>query len=142
MSDRVAVFNHGRIQQIDTPRTLYMQPATAFVAEFVGTSNVLRDTLAQQLTGSNSAFAIRPEHVRLGDGTARSSDDVEVSGLLQDIQYQGAATRYELKLDNGQTFTVSEANNQHRPGGVPCQPGQRITARWPRAAMVALREEA
>lgn len=141
MSDRVAVFNHGRIQQIDTPRNLYMQPATAFVAEFVGTSNVLRDELAEQLTGSRGAFAIRPEHVRLDDGTARNSDDVEVSGLLQDIQYQGAATRYELKLQNGQNFTVSQANSQHQQGDARCQPGQRVTARWPHAAMVALREE-
>jgi putative spermidine/putrescine transport system ATP-binding protein len=55
MSDRVAVFNKGRIEQVDTPRNLYMKPATTFVAEFVGTSNVIRGDLAQ-LSGIRSRF--------------------------------------------------------------------------------------
>lgn len=142
MSDRVAVFNAGRIQQVDTPHNLYTRPATAFVAEFVGTANVLRDQMAQRLGGSNGPFAIRPEHARLGDGTALDSDEVVVSGLLHDIQYQGASTRYEITLDNGQNFTVSRANDQSQLGQVLPQPGQRVSAHWPRAAMVALREEA
>ena len=141
MSDRVAVFNAGRIQQVDTPHNLYMRPATAFVAEFVGTSNVLRAELAQRLGGSDRPFAIRPEHVRLGDGTALASNEVEVSGLLQDIQYQGAFTRFEITLENGQNFTVSRANDQSQPSAALPQPGHRVTARWPRAAMVALRAE-
>ena len=68
MSDRVAVFNRGRIEQVDSPRNLYMHPATTFVAEFVGTSNVLRGELAQQLNGSPLPFSIRPEHIRLVTG--------------------------------------------------------------------------
>jgi putative spermidine/putrescine transport system ATP-binding protein len=142
MSDRVAVFNKGRIQQVDTPRNLYMQPATVFVAEFVGTANVLRDELTLRRGGSDRPFAIRPEHARLGDGSALSSDEMEVSGLLHDIQYQGASTRYEMILDNGQNFTVSHANSQWQVGEASPQPGQRVTARWPRTAMVALRVEA
>ena len=55
MSDRVAVFNKGRIEQVDTPRNLYMRPTTAFVAEFVGTSNVIRGDLARQLCGQPAA---------------------------------------------------------------------------------------
>jgi putative spermidine/putrescine transport system ATP-binding protein len=141
MSDRVAVFNAGRIQQVDTPHNLYMRPATAFVAEFVGTANILRDALARQLGSANGLYAIRPEHARLGDGTALASDEVEACGLLHDIQYQGASTRYEIRLDSGQNFTVSQANDQWQPGHAPCQTGQRVSARWPRAAMVALREE-
>ena len=142
MSDRVAVFNKGRIEQVDTPRNLYMNPASAFVAEFVGTSNVLKGELAQQLNGSPRPVSIRPEHVRLCDGSTLGGDEVAVGGLLHDIQYLGAATRYELQLDNGQNFAVSQANNQWGVGDAPCQPGQRVTARWARAAMVALREEA
>jgi putative spermidine/putrescine transport system ATP-binding protein len=141
MSDRVAVFNKGRIQQVDTPQNLYMQPATTFVADFVGTSNVLRDELAQQLGGSRGPYSIRPEHARLADGAALASDEVAVSGVLHDIQYQGACTRYEIKLDNGQNFTVSRANDQSQPGQALPQPGQRVSACWPRSAMVALREE-
>ncbi|MBF7730634.1 ABC transporter ATP-binding protein [Pseudomonas sp. N040] len=141
MSDRVAVFNKGRIEQIDTPRNLYMKPATPFVAEFVGTSNVLRGELAQQISGSSQPFSIRPEHVRLAGSEAAGSDELEISGLLHDIQYQGAATRYELQLDNGQNFSISQANNQWNLGDAPCQPGQKVSARWPRAAMVQLSEE-
>lgn len=67
MSDRVAVFNNGRIEQVDEPRELYMRPKTPFVAEFVGTSNVVRSDLAQRLLGQAATFSIRPEHIRLAD---------------------------------------------------------------------------
>ncbi|MEG1039151.1 MAG: ABC transporter ATP-binding protein [Pseudomonas sp.] len=139
MSDRVAVFNRGRIEQVDTPRNLYMKPATTFVAEFVGTSNVLRGELAAQLNGSQQPFSIRPEHILLGEH-ATATDDVQISGLLHDIQYQGSATRYELKLDNGQLLSVSQANNQWQAQAVPWQPGQRLQARWAREAMTPLQE--
>ena len=141
MSDRVAVFNKGRIEQVDTPRNLYMKPATAFVAEFVGTSNVLRGDLAKQLTGSAEPFSIRPEHIRLADLNPADSHEVQVSGLLHDVQYQGSATRFELQLDNGQTLSVSQANNQWLDSTPAFQPGQRIAARWAREAMVQLRED-
>ncbi|MBM5458363.1 ABC transporter ATP-binding protein [Pseudomonas sp. P66] len=139
MSDRVAVFNRGRIEQVDTPRNLYMKPATTFVAEFVGTSNVLRGELATQLNGSHLPFSIRPEHIRLGE-QATAGDEIQVSGLLHDVQYQGSATRYELKLDNGQLLNVSQANNQWQEQAAPWQPGQRLQARWSREAMTSLQE--
>ncbi|MEL7939722.1 ABC transporter ATP-binding protein [Pseudomonas delhiensis] len=139
MSDRVAVFNKGRIEQVDTPRNLYMKPATPFVAEFVGTSNVLRGDLARQLTGNAQPFSIRPEHIRFASGE-RAACDLEISGLLHDIQYQGAATRYEIRLDNGQNLCVSQANDSWDAGNALHQPGQRVTARWAREAMVVLHE--
>jgi putative spermidine/putrescine transport system ATP-binding protein len=143
MSDRVAVFNKGRIEQVDSPRNLYMKPATPFVAEFVGTSNVLRGELAQQLSGSAQPFSIRPEHIRLQDGLSQAaSGEVEVSGLLHDIQYQGASTRYEIRLENGQNLSVSQANSQWQDSALAHQPGQRVTARWAREAMTALHEGA
>lgn len=142
MSDRVAVFNKGRIEQVDTPRNLYMKPATPFVAEFVGTSNVLQGELAEQLAGSRQPFSIRPEHVRLCDGSPVAADEMLIAGLLHDIQYQGASTRYEIRLDNGQNFCVSQANNGWQLDDARVQPGQRVQARWPRAAMVGLREGA
>lgn len=142
MSDRVAVFNKGRIEQVDTPRNLYLQPATAFVAEFVGTSNVLRGELAQQLAGSPRPLSIRPEHTRLCGDEPLTSDELQISGVLQDIQYQGASTRYEVGLDNGQTFAVSQPNNPWQTSAVSPRTGQPVQIRWPRAAMVSLREEA
>ncbi len=60
MSDRVAVFNKGRIEQVDTPRNLYTRPATPFVADFVGTSNVIADAASLQRVGSAQPFSIRP----------------------------------------------------------------------------------
>ncbi|NRH28847.1 ABC transporter ATP-binding protein [Pseudomonas sp. MS19] len=141
MSDRVAVFNKGRIEQVDTPRNLYMKPATPFVAEFVGTSNVLRGEIAQRLTGSAQPFSIRPEHIQFAEGAA-SSEHVELSGVLHDIQYQGAATRFELKLDNGENLSISQANSQWGTQGQPLTLGQQVTARWPREAMVTLHDNA
>ncbi|UII72706.1 ABC transporter ATP-binding protein [Pseudomonas sp. HN11] len=137
MSDRVAVFNKGRIEQVDTPRNLYMKPATSFVAEFVGTSNVIRGDLAQCLSGTAQPFSIRPEHVRFADGPL-GAGEVEISGLLHDIQYQGSATRYELKLENGQALNISRANNQWLDTSAGHQVGQTLTARWAREAMVPL----
>jgi putative spermidine/putrescine transport system ATP-binding protein len=141
MSDRVAVFNKGRIEQVDTPRNLYMRPATAFVAEFVGTSNVLRGELAATLSNASQPFSIRPEHIKLVDSNSTLSiSEVEVSGLLHEVQYQGSTTRFELQLENGQTLSVSQANNQWLDSTPAWQPGQRLTARWSRDAMVALHE--
>jgi putative spermidine/putrescine transport system ATP-binding protein len=139
MSDRVAVFNKGRIEPVDTPRNLYMKPSTAFVAEFVGTSNVIRGDLAMALSGSALPFSIRPEHIRLGTDSP-SGDDILVSGLLHDVQYQGSTTRFELRLDNGQSLSVSQANSQWQADPQPLQPGQRLQARWAAQAMVALQE--
>ncbi|WP_338572189.1 ABC transporter ATP-binding protein [Pseudomonas canadensis] len=139
MSDRVAVFNKGRIEQVDTPRNLYMKPATSFVAEFVGTSNVIRGELAQRLSGTAQPFSIRPEHVRFAEGPL-GAGEVEISGLLHDIQYQGSATRYELKLENGQALNISQANNQWLDIRSGHQVGQSITARWAREAMTPLTE--
>lgn len=139
MSDRVAVFNQGRIEQVDTPRNLYMKPATRFVAEFVGTSNVLVGDLAMQLSGSPQPFSIRPEHIRFADGPL-ASHEVAISGVLQDIQYQGSTTRYELILDNGQSLSVSQANSQWQDSSTTYQQGQRLNTRWPRDAMVILKD--
>ena len=96
---------------------------------------------AARINGSPQPVSIRPEHTRLGNGEALGSDEVEISGLLHDIQYQGASTRFEIQLENGQNFCVSQANNQWQLGDAPVQPGQRVSARWARGAMVGLRED-
>ena len=141
MSDRVAVFNKGRIEQVDTPHNLYLRPVNAFVAEFVGTSNVLRGELAQRMAGGAALISIRPEHIRLAGGEPLAADEVEVDGLLHDIHFLGAATRYELQLENGQRFTVYQSNDRCAPLALAHRTGERVTARWPRAAMVPLQGE-
>jgi putative spermidine/putrescine transport system ATP-binding protein len=63
MSDRLAVFNRGRIEQVGTPAEVYERPATGFVAGFVGVSNVLEGAAAEQVAGDRHAFTIRPEKI-------------------------------------------------------------------------------
>ncbi|WP_064558602.1 ABC transporter ATP-binding protein [Buttiauxella brennerae] len=137
MSDRVAVFNNGRIEQLDTPRQLYMQPRTAFVASFVGTSNVLQPALSGKVCGEQALFSLRPEHIVLSDEPSHHNE-IRVSGMIQEIHYQGAATRLELRLADGEKLLVSEANPQRIISEERYQIGQQVTAVWPRAAMVPL----
>ena len=66
MSDRLAVFNHGRIEQIGAPAEVYERPASGFVAGFVGTSNVIEGTLALKLANQTGRFSLRPEKIHLG----------------------------------------------------------------------------
>ncbi|MCO6059267.1 ABC transporter ATP-binding protein [Pseudomonas sp. MOB-449] len=136
MSDRVAVFNKGRIEQVDSPQNLYRQPRTRFVAEFVGTANVLHGDLAQRLTGSATAFSLRPEHVRFGSA---ANGELQVNGTVHDVQYLGASSRYELNLDGGGRLAVSLPNGE-QPDSARPQPGQQVQACWARSAMVALSE--
>ncbi|ADF61406.1 putative spermidine/putrescine transport system ATP-binding protein [Enterobacter cloacae subsp. cloacae ATCC 13047] len=136
MSDRVAVFNNGRIEQVDTPRELYMRPRTPFVASFVGTSNVFDAALAQKVCGMQGAYSLRPEHIRLNE-----SGEVQVEGVVQAVQYQGAATRLELKLAGGAKLLVSQANLSADTLHTGVEPGQAVLASWSRDAMIRLHEE-
>ncbi|KFN44641.1 ABC transporter ATP-binding protein [Arenimonas oryziterrae] len=141
MSDRVAVFNQGRIEQVDTPRNLYMRPATVFVARFVGTSNVIDGERAQLLGGSAHAFSIRPEHIRLASLPSSGSDRISVPGLVEDVQYHGATSRVEMALDGGATLVVSLNNNEAQDAALP-RAGDSLFATWSREAMVPLKDPA
>lgn len=133
MSDRVAVFNNGRIEQIDSPRELYLRPRTPFVAGFVGTANVFTADTASQLCGMTGIYSLRPEHIRLN-----VAGEIEVQGVVQAVQYQGAATRFELRLPGGEKLLVSQANLSDAQLPELLQPGQTVQASWARAAMVPL----
>ena len=110
MADRVAVFNQGRIEQIGTAEEVYEQPATAFVAGFVGSSNIVDAATAERLFGRAQAFALRPERIRLGlDRTARRGRLVE--GTVVGVQYHGASTRLDVALDGGPVLVVDRAND-------------------------------
>ena len=109
MSDRLTVFDHGRIEQIGTPAQIYEHPATAFVAGFVGVSNVVDPELAGRLTGTAQAFSIRPERIRLIDDAARVADGaLTATGVVAAAVYLGAATRYTVQLDAGGQLLVLE----------------------------------
>lgn len=136
MSDRVAVFNNGKIEQIDAPRDLYLRPRTPFVAGFVGTSNVFSAARAQALCGMAGSYSLRPEHIRLD-----WANEVQTEGVVQTVQYQGAATRVELRLADGERLLVSEANLLDARQPASLQPGRAVQVSWSRAAMVPLQEE-
>ena len=107
MSDRVAVFNHGRIEQMASPAELYERPKTAFVAGFVGISNLIDGALAERLTGSAQAVSVRPEKIHLEPARAAApADGQSVAGTISSILYLGANTRYLVTLDGGGELTV------------------------------------
>ncbi|MDX2212237.1 MAG: ABC transporter ATP-binding protein [Oculatellaceae cyanobacterium bins.114] len=111
MSDRLAVFNQGKIEQIGSPLEVYEHPATAFVANFVGVSNLVSGALAQTLTGSPHLFAIRPEKIEMAAPDTEVSDHVaSVVGSVQDVLYLGMYTRYRVQLQPEGFLTVIEQN--------------------------------
>ena len=138
MSDRVAVFNRGKIEQIDHPRNLYSLPKTSFVADFVGTSNVVKSDLAQQITGSKQPFSIRPEHINIH---SKQTKVMKISGEVVDIQYHGATSKIELAIDghlaNGQLLSMQLSNSEHSESQLP-KIGQKLTLCWPQSRMVML----
>ncbi|QNM96481.1 ABC transporter ATP-binding protein [Chitinimonas koreensis] len=136
MADRVAVFNRGRIEQVDSPQRLYTRPRTPFVADFVGTANVVDGLLAQRLTGRAEPFAIRPEHIRfLADEPG--GDGPRLTGRLVDIQYHGATSRFEVEVDDGRLLALTRANVDGAGEPLPAV-GSAVVLGWPAAAMVWL----
>ena len=136
MSDRVAVFDHGRIEQLAVPQELYLQPRTAFVARFVGSSNVFSGALAARITGSAAAFAVRPERmlVQRREETL-PPEHVGCDGMLRDVQFHGATSRWQVEVDGA--LLAAEPRDV-----TPLAPGTRVRLAWARAAMVVLADGA
>jgi putative spermidine/putrescine transport system ATP-binding protein len=111
MSDRIAVFNHGRIEQVGPPAEVYEKPATRFVAGFVGTSNLLAGAAALAVVGRDGTFTVRPEKIRIEapDGPVGPEEDSAV-GEIAEVVYLGADTRYIVLLDAGATLVVTQQN--------------------------------
>ena len=135
MSDRVAVFNKGRIEQLDTPRQLYSRPQTPFVARFVGSSNVIEGEMALRLSGKENPFAVRPEHVQLIP--TWGAQEVQVEGRLKQVHYHGSHSRYELDLGQGQQLALHLPHHEGDESESP-EIGTRLCAGWSRSAMVPL----
>ncbi|MGH2740394.1 MAG: ABC transporter ATP-binding protein [Actinomycetota bacterium] len=111
MSDRLAVMNAGRIEQVGTPAEVYERPATSFVAGFVGVSNVLSGEIASALTGDPEAFTIRPEKIQMvGVEDAAEEGTCTAVGRVRDVVYLGAHTRYLVDLDAGGELVVLQQN--------------------------------
>jgi putative spermidine/putrescine transport system ATP-binding protein len=109
MSDHVAVFNEGRIEQIGSPRVIYERPATEFVAGFVGTSNILER--------NGRRFSVRPERIDLnGHGEP---------GVVADVVFVGAFTRYVVDTSSGDRLTVVRQSDGSR-----VEPGTKVNLSW------------
>jgi putative spermidine/putrescine transport system ATP-binding protein len=139
MSDRVAVFNAGRIEQVGAPAEIYESPATAFVAGFVGTSNLLSPAAARQVAGKDGLFSIRPEKLRLW-GTDQPVADGELSadGTVADVVYVGPATRFLVDLDLGGQLIAVQQNLRTTSADATARRGERVRLSWRQEHMFRL----
>jgi putative spermidine/putrescine transport system ATP-binding protein len=128
MSDRIAVFSDGRLEQVGTPGEIYERPANEFVAGFVGTSNVLeRD---------GRRYTVRPEKIRLLDDGEQHPD--AVAGVVREVAYLGAITRYEVELDSGERLVVVRQNLNTSAEQALSERGRRVRLGWRREDLSAL----
>jgi putative spermidine/putrescine transport system ATP-binding protein len=122
MSDRIAVFSHGRIEQVGTPVEVYEHPATEFVAGFVGVSNVL--------DREGRRFTIRPEKIRiLVDGEHPAPGDETEPGTVGAVVYVGSVTRFVVELDAGGSLTAVRQNVDSPTQG-RVEEGRRVLLAW------------
>jgi putative spermidine/putrescine transport system ATP-binding protein len=111
MSDRLAVFNHGRIEQVGSPADVYERPATAFVAGFVGASNLIQGEAARSILGEDGTWTVRPEKIQLLEGDATvPSGSVSAGGQVREVVYLGSDTKYVVTLDAGGELIVLKQN--------------------------------
>ncbi len=135
MADRVAVFNKGRIEQLASPRDLYLRPATPFVARFVGSANVADAVLAQKL-GEAAPFAIRAENIDVQAESGQvPAGSIVAPGTVVAVQFHGAASRWQVRLDAGDTWSALVPETRRMDG---LAVGGRVRLAWARAAAVPL----
>ena len=136
MSTRVAVFNAGRLEQIGTPQEIYDRPATAFVAGFVGASNLIDDEMSQRILGGPGRHVIRPERIRVlrRDADPVDHGDVVVSGSVSDVVYIGAECRVRVDVGERAPLLVGVPSAHLADLAV----GSEVRLTWPREAAFAL----
>jgi putative spermidine/putrescine transport system ATP-binding protein len=138
MSDRVAVFNAGRIEQLSTPQELYARPRTQFVARFVGSANVLSLELSAQLLGISRTHALRGEDVNLLPAASNPPPDaVSIEATVEDLQYHGATCRWLLRLPDGSALSATRPASENLTASGP---GEHVMASWARDATVPLEQ--
>ena len=118
MSDRLAVFNEGRIEQLGTPAEVYERPETEFVAGFVGISNVLER--------NGRRFSVRPEKIQMHFHGAGEGEP----GTIRDVVYVGMFTRYIVELESGGELTVVKQNLETSSADALESRGRRVRLEW------------
>ncbi|MGP4099596.1 ABC transporter ATP-binding protein [Nonomuraea sp. KM90] len=134
MSDRVAVFDRGRIEQVGTPAEIYERPATEFVAGFVGTSNLISGAAAEKILGRPGTFSVRPEKLRVvpGESGGAGPGEHSATGTVAEVVYAGAATRFVVDLDAGGRLIALQQNLEVSSMEVMGLRGARVRLVWQR----------
>jgi len=131
MSNRIAVFNDGRIEQVSPPAELYERPATEFVAGFVGVSNLLERDGAR--------FTIRPEKIQLLDPATTPNGLRTERGRIADVAYAGPVTRYTVVLDAGGELQLVRQNVEGTSADAASERGREVLVGWRPEHTVAVR---
>jgi putative spermidine/putrescine transport system ATP-binding protein len=136
MADRVAIFNDGKIVQVGSPEDVYERPQTRFVADFVGSSNVLPPQLSKSCGLSENWSSLRPEKISIVAAGAKPEEGrVALPATVKSVHYQGAMTRVFASLKDGHVLTAAVPSTSV---GLPTD----ITLSWPLAAMHVMAGEA
>jgi putative spermidine/putrescine transport system ATP-binding protein len=131
MSDRIAVFNAGRIEQVGPPAEVYERPQSEFVAGFVGTSNLLRGEVARRILGRDGVWSVRPEKIRVLDPEAPTvPGDRSASGVVREVVYVGDVTRFVVELDAGGQLVALQQNLETSSSDVLAFRGRRAVLAW------------
>lgn len=131
MSDRIVVFNSGRIEQVGTPEQVYEEPRTNFVAGFLGTANIFSVDVAQKFLGATTTVSIRPERIRLqAPETKIDKSETSVKGTVQEAAFVGANTIYILETDFGVKLTVRKTNTELLGQDNSFVAGDQVMAVW------------
>ncbi len=150
MSDRIAVMNKGRYEQLAGPETLYERPSTRFVAGFVGASNLLEGKIGSDADfwtvtlpsgavvrapkslgdiGSSGAIGVRPEKLTLLEPGQESKGNA-LEGTVVDTSYLGVITQYVVEGKGGLRLLVSEQNRDRTTRNDTWRPGESVTLTW------------
>ncbi|CAI3472194.1 ABC transporter ATP-binding protein [Enterococcus cecorum] len=113
LSDRIAVFNNGYIEQVGTPKEIYNNSTTQFVCEFIGDTNVLTKDTLKTLDPSNKYFEYKDGYIRLErvHTSKISENDFELEAIVRDFEFQGVLIKYTVELSNGESIFVLEKND-------------------------------
>jgi putative spermidine/putrescine transport system ATP-binding protein len=131
MSDRIAVFNEGSIEQIGTPQQVYEKPQTKFVASFLGVSNIFDGAAAKEIFGSSTMVNIRPERIKLVPAdTKLNTGESGVVGTIIEASYIGATTIYLIQTQSGQRVIATRLNEELPDQINRYETGDRVGAVW------------
>jgi len=131
MSDRIVIFNEGRVEQIGTPKQVYGSPATRFVAGFLGAANIISGDAAKAIFGHSKMVSLRPERIRLHpSGFTPSRDETAVVATVSEVAFVGANTVYVIDTDHGTRLSISQANTELLQQENGLAAGDRVLAVW------------